>query len=255
MVTLVYAAQDVRRPARCLSPHGEPHCARCRDQVRGVGREDSLGAGRRAAPAHDEHRVRRDERGAGRPLCGYGRRALALPLLQVRASRLHRSVAAPRGRPCRHARQHPGAQAHRLGGPLRVRWKVGGSPGRELLLGPGCPASQLLERRTRQGRVLRPAGPAERLDRRPDVRDVQHLQHAQADQPAVFRVARSALRRLSRARAVQPHPRVHRSRGRARVLHGAGGWRAAGRAARVPGHVSRLHVRRRHRHGAPRPAQ
>ena len=42
------------------------------------------------------------------------------------------------------------------------------------------------------------------------------------------------LRRVPRARAVQPHPGLDRSRGRPHLLHGAG---RARRAARVPGHV------------------
>ena len=58
-----------------------------------------------------------------------------------------------------------------------------------------------------------------------------------------------AVRRVPRARAVQPHPRLDRCRRRRHVLHGAGRPR---RATRVSGHEPQLHLLRRHRHGEPR---
>ena len=60
------------------------------------------------------------------------------------------------------------------------------------------------------------------------------------------------LRRLSRAGPVQSHPGLDRPQRRPDLLHGAGRPR---RAARIPGHVPRLHLLRRLGHGEPRPAR
>src|SRR5439155_804223 len=118
----------------------------------------SLQAQRRAAPAHDEHRVRRDERSARGPLRRHGRRALAQAFVRVRAPRVHHAARAPPGRSRRQAWQHPSAQAHRLRRALPLHRSARRSPRGHVLLGSRDPAPQLLERGSRHGRILRAAG-------------------------------------------------------------------------------------------------
>ncbi len=223
VVALVRAPQDLRGAARRLPLHGQSHGHRRGDQVRRVGRGHPLQAGRRTDAEDARNRVRRHERGDGRSLRRHGRTAMDRPVGSVRASRDHRSPVARRGHPGGQARQHERAEAARVARAIRLHREPGRRPGRELLLGPGGAAPQFRHRRTRPQRVLRRARQAERHDRGPDRRNLQRLQHDQDGEGALRPAAANQVRGFPRARALQSHPRVDRSRGRRHLLHGPGG--------------------------------
>ena len=94
--------------------------ARRRGEVRAVGGAISRADERRADPADARHRVRRHERGDGRPLRRHRRQALARSVVPLRAQGGPRSAEARRGSAERPARQHAGAEADRIGGALRA---------------------------------------------------------------------------------------------------------------------------------------
>ena len=210
-------------------------------------------AQRRADPADAQHRVRRHERGAGRSLRRHRRPPLARAVAQVRAPRGPRSAGARRGSAGRHARQHAGAEAPRVGGPLRVHRRsrrrrrprrssgiascghhtfATGGHGKDEYFGEPDKLGDIVDGRT-----------AETCNVYNMLKLTRRLFALQPD---------VELRRLPRARALQSHPRLDRSGRRRDVLHGAGRPR---RAARVPGHVAELHLLRRLRHGEPCPAR
>ena len=163
VVALVRPAQDLRRAARRLPLRREPRRPRGRDPVRGLGRKRPGRARRRADPEDAGHRVRRHERGPGRPLRRHRRQALARPSPTA-------SSTGPSSSPWPAARTSSGASTAtrwcRSSWDRSARYIYHGRPGRrrrgDVLLGPGGPPPQLRHGRARPERVLRRARQARR---------------------------------------------------------------------------------------------
>ena len=186
VVALVHAAQDVRRPARCLSPHRQRTALDIEVKFAEWAATLSRADGRRPDPADARHRVRRHERGDGRSLRRHRRRALARSVVPLRAQGGARSAEARRGSAERPARQHAGAQADRIGGALRVRRRTG-----RLRRGDGRSGTRVVNHHTfatgghgKDEYFREPDQPGQHR-RRPHRRDLQRLQHAEADAAAV----------------------------------------------------------------------
>ena len=240
VVAVVHAAQDVRRPARCVPPHRQSDGARRVELKFATWAEGVLTP---MTDAQVQKMLLTEHGGMNEILADLyadtgDKRWLDL-VAALRTSRVHRRAQAPPGQPRRQARQLPDPEAHRIGGALRLHRRSAGHHGRVLLLGPRRAASQLRDGRARTGRVLRPARSAEPARGRPRGRDVQRLQHDQAHAPAVFAAAGCVLRRFPGTRAVQSHPRLDRSRRRPHVVHGAGRPRRVSRNTRTCSRASR----------------
>ena len=233
-----------RRGTRCTRP--TPACAtriatpaigaRSTSSVKfaRLGRARARADDRRPGPADAGDGVRRDERGARRPLRRHRRPALARSVEASSSTRrcsIRSSAARIRWTACTATRRCP-----KLLGSA-ARYAYAGDEADlarcRVLLGSRGQPPHVRHRRTWQGRVFPRARHAGQHHRGPHRGDLQRLQHAEADAPAV----RAAAERPStpsstsaRCSITSSARSIHRWR---HVLHGAGRQRACAASIRT----------------------
>ncbi|MNW55812.1 hypothetical protein D3C74_334970 [compost metagenome] len=205
-------------------------------------------APRGPARAHVGHlhrgRVRRHERGHGRPPPDHGPRGLPRDREAVRPQRARERLGRRHRHAQRQARQpaHPAVPGLPQGLLAHARAEV--LRRREELLGHGRPGAHLRARRQRRGRAVGSREHRRGGHRHAQRRDLRDVQHAQGLAPALLPHARPEVHGLLRDRGAQPHPGLAQER---RVLdeprghvHVPGPPRGAPRV-RQHGHVLRGH--------------